>query len=403
MIRALAAAATGITNRLVMQRIHHLSFALRFSRLLAAFSESVRRTAARINTIHVACLTREGTLFHHCHTATWDNKARVSRIFPASRISTFGPAFSRRPQYHFSRIQHQYPKLTLAGLMRSLDVWESIASASRIAESTPWNTTIDAIEPEYVVWVLQHTRTWSLLLQRAELIQRAVERMFPSKRVLCCDIGWRGTMQDNLQTICNDVDWHGVYLGLDDPLFPSDDRSTKYSAGIGIQPLALIDRLVLKLSPGLEMLCNCAGGSSLRWIMDAGGNPVCLKKVHRLEDVIWHVFTSKIQRDVLSRIGTEYCSIRSLSDDKIGTMIAALHRSLLLFPSLAASRAFGALHHDESFGSDRILNPGQASLFGSPRSVWRSLYAHVWPQSWLKTCGLGILLPVYNHLRRNKP
>jgi hypothetical protein len=202
--------------------------------LMSLMCVRIRTVCAQRNIDRVAFLTREGVVFK----AFYDGFSAAAGGFPkselleVSRLSTFPPSLWEEGVDGFARFYSQYAEADLEGTMKSMGAWpppENIALLINRAMSAGGKR-IDIIElakanPELQRWILQLSGT-----RRAEFgayVERAHPWLVNASRALLVDIGWRGTIQDNLARIQSQTHWHGIYIGLFPYLNPQPGNTSK--------------------------------------------------------------------------------------------------------------------------------------------------------------------------------
>lgn len=192
--------------------------------------------AARSRSVDVVhYVSREGAFLSRVHREVadivGDGEAPRAVHLELSRRATFGPSLGRLDRAALDRVLSQYPNQSVHGLLTSLGVdpatlAREIASLPvdpveviHVAESLP---VLEFLERPEVVATIE--ARWA---EQRGLLRRYLDsREFGSSAVIG-DVGWRGTIQDNLCRILPDRHIHGVYLGLFPYLNPQPSNATK--------------------------------------------------------------------------------------------------------------------------------------------------------------------------------
>jgi FMN phosphatase YigB (HAD superfamily) len=171
------------------------------------------------------------------------------------------------------------------------------------------------------------------------------------------DIGWRGTIQDNLAYLLQNTNLHGTYLGLDTFLNPQPSNCSKMGFICDNNSKEPESHLDLGDVAILEFISNAQGGSVTGY--DEYGKPK-LKVVAGEEAVlttdgkiIQHGIKTGVQR-LLRYAKSHGLTSRDFLDTARGSLANLKQR-----PATALSDAYNRLHHNESFGagtSNAILN-----------------------------------------------
>ena len=106
--------------------------------------------------------------------------------------------------------------------------------------------------------------------RRQELLaDYLVQKGVTGNRIGIVDIGWRGTIQDNLAFIHSDAHWNGYYIALRKFLNPQPDNTEKHAYVLDERWDA--EKHLFESFEPLELLCNCAMGSIISYARDSEG------------------------------------------------------------------------------------------------------------------------------------
>jgi hypothetical protein len=200
----------------------------------AANEEAIRRG---IPTVHY--LSREGAFLAQVHDVVAPLLAgalepRVGRHLEVSRRSTFGASLEGLDAGSLQRMWSQYADQSPRALFTSLGVpCEQVAAAV-----TEVGLTLDDVVPA----IARDDRV-AALLERSD-VRSTVESVLQGRRerllayltqeldgasgdVVVVDVGWRGTIQDNLARVLPGRHLHGFYLGLFPYLNEQPPNTTK--------------------------------------------------------------------------------------------------------------------------------------------------------------------------------
>jgi hypothetical protein len=364
--------------------------------------------------------TREGEFFLQIFRVL-----QAQRLIPASlrgaileisRVASFGPSLRSLTTAELMRLWNQYSLQSMAAFLTSLG--EPVAPYERALRA-------HGLEPERVItYPWQDARVCALLAdpqfvgpleaalaaKRERLLGYLRTKQFPSSGpVGIVDIGWRGTIQDNLCYLLPDTEVHGFYLGLQPFLNaqPANGRKRAFGPNLNDPAYDVSDEMSMMFISPMEMLCNSPHGSTVGYGTAAEGY-AAQRFVEHAENRIWGRFTHAIQEATLSRIPALAEELRRLSADPNelrGVASERLHR-LLTEPPRALADAYFDLAHNESFGvgsmavrSRRlpVRKFARAALSRHGRKeLWEFLQSTSWPQGYLRIQGLGPLLVPFN-------
>lgn len=229
---------------------------------------------------------------------------------------------------------------------------------------------------------------------------------------LLVDVGWKGTIQDNISAMFNTTIIKGAYLGLTD--FASISEKNK-KIGLLFEPYNCFD--VVKINSAFnevralyEVFLGASHGSTLSY--DSTYNPVLDDNTEELD--IFKNFINPIQNEALV-IFENLCKHMygiSYNKDEIFQYVGKKYANFVFNPSSKQVEFFVSLKHYENFGvceyssfgiqKDIKLHTKFLNLIKfikSPKSYLRGTW---WKGAKLKNDGLDLLAPIYKKYRIKK-
>ena len=366
-----------------------------FGFILRIIEQSIRRG---VSCVHF--LTREGVFFKKVYDDVVNLDPYVSsyvksNILEVSRLSTFGPSLSQVDRTSLMRLWTQYSRQTPKAFCLSLNlpieetkaifVKHDIVYDELIDE--PWNNLsfLEAIESDDFSRIFNQNCS-----QQKKMIKKYLDHnLFGSETIhMIVDIGWRGTIQDNLSHLCDSY-IVGEYLGLDTFLNTQPTNSTKngwlfnFNQGLKQESFA-------EIAP-LEMLSNCPGGSSVSYCFD-DDKVIAVKEKDPEEDSIYYNYIQYVQQGILSALPdlVKYTRYHALTSEDFRDLAIALAEELLQSPTESFANAFFELKHNETFGVgqyERMVSDG-GFLFNKLHTtheskVYSMLLSHFKQSRWL--------------------
>lgn len=180
-------------------------------------------------------LSREGHFLREVHeviTTILGTTDVRSRTLAVSRVSTFGPSLDELTPTALRRLWSQYPVQTPRSLLESLGadatMLRSALGALAVGPEQPLafatdptlaTEILDAISPQIWPHVGASRRLLRGYLAQQEMSEEGVH--------VVCDLGWRGTIQDNLAAVLPAATFVGRYLGLFEYLNPQPPNGHK--------------------------------------------------------------------------------------------------------------------------------------------------------------------------------
>lgn len=383
------------------------------------FVSWIMEESARLGIKKLYFFTREGEFFKSVYDEIRKYnplKCRTpeAEIVEVSRMSTFLPSLGEISTEEFMRIWRQYPEQSMNALFQSLHM-----------EGRGLERHLDkyGIRPEEAIccpW--EDRRVQKLFRDRAFV--RCIEAERDAVRELLygylgqkgwqrgrkgdigiVDIGWKGTMQDNLCYLYPDYKITGFYAGLQPFLSAQPANAVKYGY---IDGYALKGSILLTVRP-LEMLCNSPGGSVTGYALE-NKKIRAVRKKDAGEDAVYYAYARKEQEKIKARMrawcGRMKTGGRRPQDYKKRALKALYH--FTAYPDRRTVKAYFSLRHNEEFGTGAYVDIKAEFRLGI---LLRALYSPEgrkrlkellkeasWPQGYLVKYWLYPALCPYNYL-----
>ena len=349
------------TNAAVDAEMH--AYGCRCSPLFVGFVLDVmeRTTAAHAERVHF--FTREGEFFLEIYRrlATQDVlgvPVPAADLLHVSRLATFAASLHAFSADELMRIWNQYSVQSVGALLASLGLAPAdfADAASRFGLELaapiryPWqDARVLALLQDDIV---RGTVESHLRRRRDELLaylgQAGLPR--PGERLHMTDIGWRGTIQDNLAHTLPAVQIHGYYLGLSRFLNRQPPNASKIAYGPNLNETDADGALLDFVAP-IEMLCNSAGGSVLQYRPHDGRVEV-VRQIDGEENAVYHACAQHFQRGVLDSIPfwADFLRTHAYTASDLRPLALARWREIIDHPPAFLARAYFRLKHNETFG-----------------------------------------------------
>jgi hypothetical protein len=300
--------------------------------------------------VRVNYLSREGSLLRRIHEAVSDTVGMSDILavhLPSSRQSTFSPSIED-PDADLHRLwsfyRHQSPNEFLAALGMDPSRFRSRLEAHGLDPDvklwTPWE------EPAFVSF-LEH-RSVAQELEGSLESQRKAAREFlddafgPDEVSVVADIGWRGTIQDNLARLFAEREFRGLYLGLLDFLNPQPGNSSKAAIGpdanTGDDVSWLEDHVAV-----LERLLTPPIASTVGY---GGGQGVVLRNPNEQISSILAAFQDGVLAGAVG-VAEVYVKLGAEVSDFKAAVVEDMRRAVLQPPGGVADAFFSSAHSDD--------------------------------------------------------
>lgn len=315
-------------------------------------------------------LTREGEFFKAIHDRIGGCSATrlpESRLLEVSRRSTFAASLDDVSTRSLMRIWTLYSTQSMRAMLLSLNV-----DADRFAADAERHG-LALAEPVRYPWLDPRVQAFlsdaavaaplaaSCQEQRRLLLRYCEQRGISSASgsVSLVDIGWRGTIHDNLAHLLPSVPVAGCYLGLLRFLNPQLPTVRKIAFGPDENDLGATPSRLLQFVTPYEMLTNSSSGSVVGY-EERDGIVHAVRQRHDGEEAVHRDYTAAFQQGVLSAIPALEAR-RDATPHTRRQQALELWRELAFNPPRSLAKAYLALHHDESFGLGASVSKAAAN------------------------------------------
>lgn len=335
--------------------------------VLSCMQEAIRRQCPRI-----FFFAREGIFFKRIYEELVSLDIFDLEQYPqpsilyVSRRATFAASLRQLSLDEMMRLWNMYSTQTITAMARSLNLdVEIVAGFARkhgidphASIQYPWQN--ESFKAFFHSNEFQGYAVPALTQQRGRLLQHLEEAGFQPEAAVdrvIVDIGWRGTIQDNISYLVKGH-VHGVYLALKAYLNQQPGNSSKsayLSDDNGAEPFDLAD------VAALEFIFNTPGGSAIGY--DHFGTPQ--KEIFPGEETVIDNQVAAVQSGLLegaAKLG-QYIRRHGLIAEDIIPLARHLSTCYLNTPPTCIAEAFMSLEHNETFGT------GEAERIGLVANV----------------------------------
>ncbi|ADE16649.1 Haloacid dehalogenase domain protein hydrolase [Nitrosococcus halophilus Nc 4] len=372
------------------------------SLLLVGFVVGIMERAVADQVEKLYFFTREGELFMEIYHRLTESDLLgfpppPAQLLQVSRIATFAGSLRELSTGELMRLWNQYSIQPLHALLKSLGM-ESAAFAEQAVRHGlelqqpiryPWqDERVKAFldDPEVRAEMESHLNVkraqLSAYLESAGLLDTA-------GRVGIVDIGWRGTIQDNLAHALPSVELRGYYLGLNHFLNIQPENVRKEAFGPNLNGDEAHGHLLDFVAP-VEMLCNSPYGSVIGY--EIGKDSV---RVHRHvdegENQIYEACVRHFQAGVLDSVSfwADFLRTHAYSSDELRPMALDIWSEIIQRPPPFLAQAYFQLNHNETFGTggfsnkQRMLTSGEVLKAFISRKHREKLHQFLMENGWV--------------------
>ncbi len=337
-----------------------------------------------------------------------------AQVVEVSRLSTFMPSLREITLLEMMRIWNQYSVQSMEALFKSLgmdpaQVEDDLGRYGLSKEEViqyPWQDgrVQQLFADENFVKKMKEERDWKRSLLYRYLAQKGWKQ--DSRETIgIVDIGWRGTIQDNLCYLYPSYQIHGFYIGLIPFLSPQPANSSKYGYLNDYQYY----KMILSTVTPFEMLCNSPNGSTVAY-RDGTHGVSAIRKKEACEDAVYDQVVKGRQQEI-----KRYLSIYAQKAEEAGLApddfkryaFQAIYR-FIAFPDRKMAEAYFNLKHNEEFGVGEFVNkttrfrPGLfiGAIFSRKRrkQLMEFLRNTTWAQGYFVKYWMYPVLWIYNRL-----
>lgn len=279
-------------------------------------------------------------------------------ILEVSRLATFAASINEVTTSEMMRIWNLYSTQSMAAFFKTLNIEQSQLSflLNRYGIDLdevlryPWqDSRIQALflDQEFINIILLHRDT-----KRKELLLYFNGKGLSNEKQNVCvvDVGWRGTIQDNIALCLPNVSFHGVYLGLAKFLNPQPVNCKKYAYGPDLNISFELPHYLDSVAP-IEMITNSPSGSVIGYKEECG-NMIAIRKIDDGENKAWLSFTKDFQSGILFAIEQwkKDSSLYLLTSSDLRPLSMKIWGDLITGVNDRLNNAFSNLNHNETFG-----------------------------------------------------
>ncbi|MGK3126095.1 hypothetical protein ACCY16_18400 [Candidatus Pantoea formicae] len=302
-------------------------------------------------------------------------------ILEVSRLATFSASIGEVNIQEMMRIWNLYSSQSMQAFAATLDIkdpsFDNMLRDFSIDPTEviryPWqDMRVQKLfsDHSFISFIENHRNNKKDML-RAYLSSKMLDDK--AGNVCVVDVGWRGTIQDNISLILPSVNFHGVYLGLAKFLNPQPKNSKKYAYGPNLNISSELPHYLDSVAP-IEMVTNSPSGSVIGY-QKTSETVVAIRKVDSDENKAWQAFTKDFQKGILFSLDVwkEKVATHVITSANLRPISMSIWGGLITGVSGNLKEAFDNLNHNETFGMggfvDKRKVPTLLDIIKSP-FIW---------------------------------
>lgn len=379
------------------------SLSTKITPLLVGFLLNIAEHAISNKIDFIGFCTREGEFFHQLWKELFPDETLFGVRLPetgvveVSRMSTFAPTITELTTEQMQRMWSLFKTQSISAMLASLNVRTELVEHILDKYEIDPNFEYSDLAANQTIVDLFNDREFCHIVEthcseQNALIKNYLGTKFKnSKKVAIVDIGWRGTIQDNICKLFPEVDFIGFYLGLYKFINNQESNSIKNGYCFDLNLDSSEEGLIEDVSI-YEMLFNSPNGTVVGYKLE-DGKAIAEKYISQEENKTYFDFSQTLQKNISNQI----CYWMKLVDKYIldSSEFKPVAQSVLTQiskePEQSLLIARSNLHHNETFGLGRFLTgsrpPSYYTIISSPvsrksRKELVDFYrSHKWPQS----------------------
>ena len=382
-------AAIDWANETVQDEVAHpaYQYGRQTSLLWVGFILHIMQHAITDNVEQLFFFTREGEFFHRLYQklAAEDPIGITpppARLLEVSRIATFSASLNEASSDELMRLWSQYSVQSPRALFASLDIEpeDFLEALDRLGMDIDTPIQFPWKDPRMQNFLQQPgTRqrlNAHLRNKREQLLEYLKSHGIDSDsshNLGIVDIGWRGSIQDNLAHTLPGITWHGYYLALNRFLNRQPGNSSKNAWATNLNVNNQLAELLDSVAP-LEMLCNSPNGSVTGYQRTAPGVQA-IRLVDQQENRVFEESIRHYQAGVIDSITfwARLIRIQAYSAQEIRPCALKMWRGMINTPPAFLADAYFRLNHNETFGvggfSDKTERVSTWDILKAPYSA----------------------------------
>lgn len=356
--------------------------------LIAGFCLRILEQAISSKSDKILFFTREGEFFikafdiliKHLQENISDIKLPKIDILEVSRLATFAPSLQEISVKEMMRVWNLYSTQSISALFKTLNI--------DINEFQNYIDKYSIPVDEQIQYPWQDSRVqqlfddaafkeilWEKVLQQRSLLKSyfATKDLHDDVNANVCvvDVGWRGTIHDNIALLYPNIHFTGIYLGLQKFLNDQPANTSKIAFGPDLNHHIEYPHFLDSVAP-IEMITNSPSGSVTGY-GEENGQLVAIRNVNNDENDAWHSFTKTFQEGILSGMGpfSEAVLSHGLTHDKVRGYALKIWDVLISGNNKSLTDAFNNLNHNETFGMGGYIKKSHVPSTGEIlKSLW---------------------------------
>lgn len=354
--------------------------------LIAGFCSKILEQVLHSQSEKIFFFTREGEFFIKAFTIFLKKleanipgiKLPKIDILEVSRLATFAASLQEISLDEMMRVWNLYSTQSIGALFTTLNAdineYQEFIEKYQLPVDEcieyPWND--NRIQQLFADTAFKEKLWQHVLAQRTSFKNYLkTKNIYDDVKTNICvvDVGWRGTIHDNIALLFPQIQFTGIYLGLQKFLNVQPANTSKEAFGPNLNLKSEYPHFLDSVAP-IEMITNSPSGSVIGY-GEKNGKVYAIRNINRDENQAWHQFTKSFQEGIL--YGMEHFSLLllnyGLTHQQLRDSSLKIWEILINGSNQSLTDAFANLNHNETFGVGGYLNksnvPSMSDIFSA--------------------------------------
>lgn len=321
----------------------------------------------RLESVHF--MTREGEFFHRLCRILYPEKRFFGhglpefKILEVSRLATFAASMEEVSVFEMKRIWRLFRTQKIDGLFTTLGLDLEKFSTLLHGLGLSKNTVIENPDNDGRIVRLFQSEEFLAAAQESIRTKRSLAKQYldykgldQTKNIGVVDIGWRGSIQDNIALLYPQSSVHGFYLALRTPVNPQP--ANVHKSAYAINELHNLDwPAYFESFAVLEMICNSPNGS-VEGYRRNGNDIIAERLIHETENESFQEYTAFFQEGVASAAAAwkPYVESYVVTADEMRDQALHVWKKLQMLPPASMVDTFLRAPQHDIFGYGEIYS-----------------------------------------------
>lgn len=387
------------------------------SLLFSGYIMYIYEKAFRYKAKKIYFLTREGEFLSEIYknfmkVNPYSSELIDYDILEVSRIATFSASLEKLTLENMMRVWNMYSTQSMVSMFKTLNI--TIDDYIIFFEKYKIDINQEILHPwldDSIIALFSDNEFISKINTILSNKRKELLKYFESKGIIDGDdiflveIGWRGTIQDNIANIFQNSKIYGIYLGLNKFLNMQPSNCVKIAYGPNLNISNDYSELLDIVAP-IEMLCNSPFGSTIEY-----NESKAIRYINKEENKQFFRVTQHFQQGI-NKGSINFFHIlkkKALTSSFIRYDAMNSWRNILDNPNIYIAKAYFKLNHNEQFGVGKFIKSGYYKLL--IKVIFNLCKLNIseakniinnspWKQGFITVSKINKLKPIYEKIRR---